>query len=87
MLTAFFGVCGTDSDAGQVARSLQYHEMPVHFIWKKVGTRRRWVHRAQGGDKAIGRMISVSPRDPNRCYIRLRLCYRQDVRDTSPYLI
>ncbi|GMF31249.1 unnamed protein product [Phytophthora lilii] len=30
-----------------------------------------------GGDKVIGRMIAVSPRDTNRFYIRLLLCYRR----------
>ncbi|KAG3166565.1 hypothetical protein PC128_g19681 [Phytophthora cactorum] len=77
MLTAFFELCGLETPEGLVARGLLYHEMPIHFVWKKVVTRNTWMSRKQGGDKAIGRMISVSPRDTIRFYIRLLLCYRR----------
>ncbi|KAG3008561.1 hypothetical protein PC116_g21389 [Phytophthora cactorum] len=77
MLTAFFELCGLETPEGLVVRGLLYHEMPIHFVWKKVGTRNRWMSRKQGGDKAIARMILVSPRDINRFYIRLLLCYRR----------
>ncbi|KAG3130439.1 hypothetical protein PI126_g20500 [Phytophthora idaei] len=75
--TAFFELRGLETPEGLVARGLLHHEMPIHFVWKKVGTRNRWMSRKQGGDKAIGRMISVSPRDTNRFYVRLLLCYRR----------
>ncbi|KAG3091378.1 hypothetical protein PI125_g17442 [Phytophthora idaei] len=57
MLTALFELCGLKTPEGLVARGLLYHEMPIHFVWEKVGTRNRWMSRKQGGDKAIGRMI------------------------------
>ncbi|KAG3137452.1 hypothetical protein PI124_g17609 [Phytophthora idaei] len=77
MLTAFFELCRLETPQGLVVCGLLYHEMPIHFVWKKVGTRNRWMSRKQDGDKAIARIISVSPRDTNRFYIRLLLCYRR----------
>ncbi|KAG2896674.1 hypothetical protein PC116_g17842 [Phytophthora cactorum] len=80
MLTAFFELCDADSPEGYTARGLLYHEMPVHFVWEKIGLRFRWKTRTLGADKAIGRLISISPRDTNRYYFRLLLCYRRGPR-------
>ncbi|OWZ16341.1 Helitron helicase [Phytophthora megakarya] len=48
------------------ARRLLYHEISIHFVWVKMGERYVWQPRQCGGDKAIGRLISVSPRDINQ---------------------
>lgn len=68
MLTRFFEKCASDP----IASGLLYHEMPKHFTWNRAV--KDWQTRKQRGDKAIGRMISVHPRDAERYYLRMLLC-------------
>ncbi|OWZ02229.1 hypothetical protein PHMEG_00026247 [Phytophthora megakarya] len=46
-----------------IAERLLYLEVPIHFVWVKMGYRYVWQPRERGGDKTIGRLISMSPRD------------------------
>ncbi|OWZ08774.1 Helitron helicase [Phytophthora megakarya] len=55
-----------NSPGTDITRRLLYHEVPNHFVWVKVGYRYVWQPRQRGGDKAIGRLISMSPRDISR---------------------
>lgn len=73
-LTAFFALCARDDVDGNFAKMILYHEVPIHFVWKK-GKQgiHAWHRRQRRGDKTIGRMIAVSPQDINRYYLRLLL--------------
>ncbi|OWY94439.1 Helitron helicase [Phytophthora megakarya] len=63
-----------------IARRLLYHEVSIHFVWVKMGDRYVWQPRQRGGDKSIGRLISVSSKDINLYYLHLPLCYRRRPR-------
>ncbi|OWZ04279.1 hypothetical protein PHMEG_00023843 [Phytophthora megakarya] len=45
-----------------------------------MGDKYVWQPRQRGGDKAICRLISISPKYINRYYLRLLLCYRRGPR-------
>ncbi|OWZ06856.1 Helitron helicase [Phytophthora megakarya] len=65
-LTTFLELCRLNGPGSDIARRLLYHEVPIHFVWVKMGDKYVWQPRQCGGDKSIGRLISVSPRDINR---------------------
>lgn len=67
-LIEFFKLCSTINSK---ASTLLYHEMPQHYTWKG----KFWQARQRSGEKAIGRLISCSPLDSERYYLRLLLCY------------
>ncbi|OWZ06957.1 Helitron helicase [Phytophthora megakarya] len=52
-------------------------EVPIYFVWNNRENRYHWSKCSRGGDNAISRMISVSPSEVNRYYLRILLCYRR----------
>ena len=66
-LLAFFRLCTVDEDA----RNLTYHNVPLHYVWK----RNQWVRRQRHLTNIIGRMYTVSVSEGERYYLRLLLCH------------
>ncbi|KAG3112202.1 hypothetical protein PI125_g8409 [Phytophthora idaei] len=65
-------MCAADENA----RELLNYEFPK---WKD----KHWHPRTTSeGDKAIGRMVSVPPNDPERFYLRIQLC---NVREPASF--
>lgn len=54
------------------ARQYKYYEIPEHFV---LNNKNQWIERQRGPDKIIGRMYSVSMREPERHFLRLRLLH------------
>ena len=68
-LTEFFTL---DSNCLE-ARQYLYHEIPNHFTYDK--KQALWRERKRGGNKVIGRMYSVSPRDREKYFLRTLLLH------------
>lgn len=68
MLTRFFEMCAEDVNASEPL----YYEFPRQYTWVKES--KNWKSRTQNSEKAIGRMVSVSPNDTERFYLRMLLC-------------
>ncbi len=68
-LTAFYK-CNRDNPA---ANSVLYHDFPSKFVYDE--TRSKWTPRSQSSVPAVGRMYMVSPKDPERFYLRVMLCH------------
>ncbi len=66
-LTAWFKLNQDNPDA----RVHLYHDIPNHFVFDRDN---KWKRRHQG-EKIIGRMYSVSPRDTERYHLRLLLLH------------
>ncbi|DAZ99770.1 TPA: hypothetical protein N0F65_003557 [Lagenidium giganteum] len=71
-LTRCFELCASEDEGGEHARTLVYHEVPMHFTWKN-GTK-NWAIRKRGGNKVVERLVACSPRIIERYHLRLRLC-------------
>lgn len=56
------------------SRNFYYSEFPTHFVWD---SKHFWKDRQRGGDKKIGRMYTVSPRDVERYALRILLLNRK----------
>jgi len=69
MLTRFFEICSSDPAAAE----LLYYEVPKRYTWHRQTN--EWKPRQRGGEKTIGRMVSVSPKDVERYHLRLLLCF------------
>ncbi|OWZ23688.1 Helitron helicase [Phytophthora megakarya] len=57
-LTTVSDVCILNGPETDIAGRLLYREVPIHFVWVKMGYRYVWQPRQRGGYKAIGRVIS-----------------------------
>ena len=66
-LTAWFECNRIDPYANQFL----YTEFPEHFTWHRREC--KWQQRRRGLHETIGRMYSVSPRDPEKFYLRMLL--------------
>jgi hypothetical protein len=66
-LEAFFVLCQNND----FARTLKYHEVPVHFVWQAKD--RGWKRRERRGKDVIARMYTVSPGEGERFYLRILL--------------
>ena len=53
------------------ARAFTYTEFPEHYVWNR--STYEWQRRQRGGNAIMGRMYNVSPRQPERYYLRLLL--------------
>jgi hypothetical protein len=73
-LTAFVRLC---QEEPHVAGVMLYKDIPKKYWWDK--RTKRWVLYRKFV-RSIGRLIHVSPRDPERFYLRLLLCHRQGPR-------
>ncbi|XP_041785861.1 uncharacterized protein LOC121601111, partial [Anopheles merus] len=83
MLTSFFDLAAHDD----FARTLLYHEVPMHYRYSKPtisqrqpwhsGTGKQWVRRIRNDKKISGRMVYCSITDMERYCLRLLLCYRK----------
>ena len=65
-LTAWF----SPNAQSERARTINYQDMPNHYTLTASNS---WKDRVQGGDKAIGRIVSVSPRNVELYHLRLLL--------------
>ena len=65
MLTEFFVM----NKSGQKSNKLLYREMPAHYVWNRQW--RTWNERKQC--VVVGRLVSVSPFDSERYYLRMLL--------------
>jgi hypothetical protein len=77
-LTAYFDLNDSDSSAHEYL----YQDIPNHYIFKN----KEWVKRAEfshHGEKAIGRIISVSPKDVELYHLRLVLLSVKGLDATS----
>ncbi|OWY99188.1 Helitron helicase [Phytophthora megakarya] len=65
----FFRLCTRHPDATE---RLLYKDVPTKYRWdnKKWKPYKKYVH-------SIGRIVHVSPQDPDRYYLRLLLCHRR----------
>ena len=70
-LTAWFKLNEADSEA----RQYKYWEIPSHYRWDESEKPYKWVKRVNRGDKAIGRMYTVSVKDQERYFLRLLLTH------------
>src|SRR5512138_351968 len=68
-LIEFFKLCANNNHAADIL----YNEAPRHFTW--VVSNKSWKIRGKRFGRSIGRMVSVSPKDEERFYLRLLLCY------------
>lgn len=68
-LTAWFECNRVDPDA----RQFLYTEFPEHYTWQKSDC--KWKKRQRGLHETIGRIYSVSPREPEKFYLRLLLSH------------
>ncbi|OWY95392.1 Helitron helicase [Phytophthora megakarya] len=68
-LTEFFRLCARHPDATE---RLLYKDVPTTYRWdnKKWKPYKKYV-------PSIGRIVHVSPQDPDRFYLRLLLCHRR----------
>jgi len=53
------------------AHQWSYIEIPNHYYFVK----NEWKRRQRGGDNMVGRMYTVSPKDPERFYLRILLLH------------
>ncbi|KAK9139056.1 hypothetical protein Scep_008737 [Stephania cephalantha] len=65
MLTEYFALNKVD----EFARSLLYRQIPEYYVWNRQS--KTWKRRKQGN--VIGRIVSVSPNEGERYYLRLLL--------------
>lgn len=78
-LMAFFALCSNPNNVdkeGVPASARLYAEIPLYFTWH-TGNNGEWKPRDRQGDKAIGRMYAVSPRQTERFHLRMLLCHRR----------
>ena len=68
-LTAWFLLNQEDEQAHEWF----YHEIPEHYVWLR--TAKQWKRRHQGGNKKIGRMYMLRPKDQERFHLRLLLLH------------
>ncbi|CAO4379797.1 unnamed protein product [Caenorhabditis nigoni] len=62
---------GDDNSGKEDPRKCSYMHFPTKFAWSdELG---KWKERLRGGDKVIGRIYAVTPRDPERFALRLLL--------------
>lgn len=73
-LTRFFELCGSEDAENLPAKSMLYQDIPKLFRWNK--KEKQWF-RYQRSVSTLGRMVHCSPRDPERCYLRVMLCYKK----------
>ncbi|DAZ99859.1 TPA: LOW QUALITY PROTEIN: hypothetical protein N0F65_008602, partial [Lagenidium giganteum] len=67
-LTRFFELRASEGEGGELAMTLLYHEVPMHFMWKN--DTKNWAIRKRG----VGRLVACSPLDIERYHLRLLLC-------------
>lgn len=66
-LMAWFLLNREDSDA----RNYYYWEIPQHYVFNNSF----WTKRRKGGNKVLGRLFTVSFREPEQYYLRLLLLH------------
>ncbi|OWZ12881.1 Helitron helicase [Phytophthora megakarya] len=70
-LTSFFMLCLVELE---VAGKMLYKDIPTVYRWDK---KSKWWLQYQKYVPSIGRVVHVSPQDPERFYLRLLLRYRR----------